>query len=263
MNASIDGQDHTLAIFAHELREPLASILLAASAMAETPIDLSVHHELCALIERQGRYLSGIINGVLRAGHAGRHRPSLHKESFDLSRVIADTIEATAPAFRERGHHLSVSAPPGPICVLADPLRVQQVLINLLANAAKFTEPGGSIRLTVNKTGSYLTIEVRDDGVGMEPALLARVFDLFAQGNQLSSAEYSGLGVGLALVKSLVELHGGTVSACSDGLGTGSTFTVRLPISSLNPSRQHLLPRSQRNLLTRNPYEPTTPILDA
>lgn len=227
------GQRSTLVIFAHELREPLASVLLAARMLSEDVSDPRLLRELVGLIERQIQYLSKLIDGALEAErHAGDNRRR-GEEWFDLTPVIGSAVEVVAPAMRSGGHRLGIALPPGPLCTIGDPVCVQQVLINLLANAAKYTPPGGSIQLNVEKSEAHLVIRVNDNGIGMAPALLKRVFDLFERGDvRPSTVGYTGLGIGLAVVKALVERHGGTVSAHSAGVGAGSTFVVHLPRTS-------------------------------
>lgn len=162
-------------------------------------------------------------------------------------------------------HRFEVSVPPGPLYLLADPLRVQQVLINLLANAAKYTPPGGSVCLGIEARDGEIVIEVRDDGIGMTPSVLARVFDLYAQGAaHAASAGYSGLGVGLALVKSLVEGHGGTVQAFSRGVAAGSSFVVRLPVFGPSEPTRGVAAASVGQGAVRSRCNPSNlPMLDA
>lgn len=148
---------------------------------------------------------------------------------FDLGVVLASAVETATPLIKSRGHLLTLSVPQERVYVTADSLRVQQVVVNLLNNAAKYTEPGGSIRLAVEVTADQLVIEVLDNGIGISRAFLPRVFDLFRQGPESTNGVFPGLGIGLALVKSFVELQSGTVSVHSDGEGTGSTFKVLLP----------------------------------
>jgi signal transduction histidine kinase len=145
----------------------------------------------------------------------------------ELAAVVAGATEATARLLAARGHRLTVSLPAGPVFLVADPVRLEQVLANLLANAAKFTDPGGDIRLTARAEAGQVVLRVRDNGRGIAPELLPRVFDPFWQGPGVKGAR--GLGLGLALVKSLVELHEGSIAAYSEGTGTGAEFIVRLP----------------------------------
>ena len=151
----------------------------------------------------------------------------LCKEVVELAAVVAGATAATAHLLAARGHRLRVSLPAGPVYLVADPVRLEQVLINLLTNAAKFTDPGGDLGLTARAEAGQVVLRVRDNGRGIAPELLPRVFDPFWQGPPGNGAR--GLGLGLALVKSLVELHGGSIAAHSDGPGTGAEFIVRLP----------------------------------
>ena len=254
---------HTLAVFAHELREPLSSILLAARALNEAAPDLETHREMSNLIERQGRYLGRLIDGALEGGR-GSGQPGLRVEWFDLAPVAREAGEAVASLMKHGRHRFDVAVPPGPLYLLADPLRVQQVLINLLANAAKYTPPGGSIHLGIEARAGEIVIEVRDDGIGMTPSVLARVFDLFAQGTaHAPAAGYSGLGVGLAVVRSLVEGHGGTVRASSRGPGAGSSFVVRLPVFGASKPTRPLAAPSGRGGPQTKCSASDFPMLDA
>lgn len=225
-----NGQRSTLVVFAHELREPLTSVLFAARMLSE---DVSKHRlqcELVGLIERQVQYLSKLIDGALEVEHQASDGWRRGEEWFDLTPVIESAVEVVAPAMQRGGHRLGIALPPGPLRTVGDPVCVQQVLINLLANAAKYTPPGGSIQLTVEESEECLVIRVNDNGIGMAPAVLKRIFNLFERGGvRPTSVGYTGLGVGLAVVKALVERHGGTVSAHSAGVGTGLTFVVHLP----------------------------------
>lgn len=232
MHATSARQNDPLVIFAHELREPLASILLAAQAVSESvPAEgtLTTLRDLSETIQRQSQYLARLIDSALRTGSRDKPCVCLHKEWCHLQPTVLHALETIAPAMRRRGHHLDVSMAPAPIYLLADPLRLQQVLINLLANATKYTPPGGSIWLSVADTAEHVTIKVRDNGIGIAPALLPRVFDLFERGAQAPCEEYTGLGVGLALVKTVVEGHGGCVTAHSEGSNCGATFVMMLP----------------------------------
>jgi signal transduction histidine kinase len=159
-----------------------------------------------------------------------RDRLPLRKEVVELAAVVEGARETTAHLLAARGHRLTVSMPAGPVLLVADLTRMEQVLTNLLANAAKFTDPGGEIQLIAHVEAEQIVLQVRDNGRGIDAAQLPRVFDLFWQGSQNSGAR--GLGLGLALVKSLVELQGGSVTAHSEGPGTGAEFIVRLPACS-------------------------------
>jgi signal transduction histidine kinase len=233
MNTGAKTQDSAvsrgMALLAHELREPLAAIQFAVECTNEVAHDASANREMCGLIARQVQYLAGIIEDVLDLSRGGKGGFVLRKEMIDIGFVIAACIETTARLFVQRRHFLSISLPRDPVYLHADPLRLQQVINNLLTNATRYTQPGGEIHLDVRSTGDSVVLEFRDNGIGIAPHLLSRVFDLYHQCGDERSRSFGGLGIGLALVKLIVELHGGSVTACSDGEGCGSTFTVRLP----------------------------------
>ena len=240
MNALAKSNDQALAIFAHEMREPLASILFAAHWLVGAECDAITTREMCEIVQRQSRYLALMIDDLLEVSRGSDFMLCLRKDWFDLGAVITSAVETTNSLLAKRGHRLTISMPTGCVRVMADAMRVQQVVVNLLANAAKYTEPGGAIRLSIEASPDQVVIEVRDDGIGIAPEFLPRVFDLFAQGGKPRDGEFSGLGIGLALVKSLVELHGGNISAHSDGVGAGSAFVVRLPCTNPVASCGHI-----------------------
>ncbi len=225
-------KDEFLATLAHELRNPLAPIrnglyILKATGKAEGAL-ANVH----AMLERQVRHLVRLVDDLLEVSRITRGRVELRKEFTDVQAVIASAVEASKPAIDEAGHVLTVNLPPQPLPLCADPVRLAQVLTNLLNNAAKFTERCGNISVSASRDGMNAVIAVRDDGRGIAPEKLSHIFDLFAQ------AEHGpgGLGIGLTLARRLVELHGGTIEARSEGLRRGSEFTVRLPLDSAGPA---------------------------
>jgi signal transduction histidine kinase len=236
MNAAEHPNGETLAVFAHELRQPLASILFAVRSIYESGDDKGANRKMCEIVERQARFVAQMIEDVLEVSCCRRGKLSLDKRRVDLDSVIAGAIEATKPLIADRGHHLTVTLPDKTLSVVADPVRLQQVVTNLLVNAAKYTQHGGCIRLAVDATPELVMIRVCDNGMGIPAELLPRVFDMFEQGSVARHRDRRGLGIGLALVKSLVELHGGSVSAQSDGQGAGSAFVVRLPAASRDGS---------------------------
>jgi signal transduction histidine kinase len=229
MHAKVDFTKSNLVVFAHELRQPLASILLAAQCLNEIVSQDAGTRELGQIVERQSRFLVRIIEEVLEQRHGSAAGLNLRTDWFDLGIVVAGAIEATSSLLKERESRLTVVLPPGQLWIKADPLRIHQVLINLLTNAAKYTERGGRIQLAAEIGAGSIVIRVSDDGVGIPEALLPRIFDLFERGTDPAHHHTAGLGIGLALVKSLVELHNGTITAHSDGAGRGSTFVVCLP----------------------------------
>jgi signal transduction histidine kinase len=219
--------DELLGTLAHELRSPLATILSAVQVITyDGDLHPTVRRTL-AVMERQSRQALQIIEDLfdLCAGSSGKL--TLRKEVVDLADVVALATETAGHVLAARQHRLTVSLPPQPVFLEADRLRLGQVLTNLLANAAKYTAPGGHIRLSAAVEGRQLVLRVRDNGRGIAPELLPRLFDLFYQ--VPGAPGTGGLGIGLAVVKSLVELHGGSVAAYSDGPGTGSEFVVHLP----------------------------------
>ncbi|HWE36754.1 MAG TPA: ATP-binding protein [Isosphaeraceae bacterium] len=234
-----DARDEFLAILAHELRSPLGAIRNAAELLDPEGLDGATVAELREMIRRQVGYMGRLIEDLLDAARLARGTLGLRTEPVDLAAVVGHAVEDVTPLVRDRGHELIVALPEGPCVVEADPTRLEQVLSNLLVNAAKYTPPGGRIELSATLEADGLTLRVRDTGVGMSPEALARAFDLFDQaddpgavGARNGDAARRGLGIGLALVKSLVELHGGTVSAHSAGPGQGSEFVVRLPAAA-------------------------------
>jgi signal transduction histidine kinase len=215
-----------LATLAHELRDPLTTILFALELL---PGDDPVAREARTIAENQTRRVVRIVEDLFDLCAGSRGQLPLRREAVDLADVVAGARQTTAHLVAARGHRLTVALPPEPVSLFADPVRLEQVLANLLANAVKFTAPGGHVRLTAEAEDGQVVLRVRDNGRGIAPELLPRVFDLFRQGPAAGTHGRVGLGIGLALVKTVVEQHGGSVSARSDGPGTGAEFTVRLP----------------------------------
>src|SRR5437660_8032268 len=179
-----------------------------------------------------------LLDDLLDVSRVSRGRIELRKEIVDAIPVIERTLEAIRPLIEERRHNLSVSVPSEPLWLEADPHRLEQVLTNLLTNAAKYTDPGGQVWLTAVREGRQIVIRVRDTGVGITAEMLSRIFDLFVQAERRLDRSQGGLGIGLTLVHRLVELHGGTVEASSPGVGRGSEFVVRLPAYTKPPARE-------------------------
>ena len=217
--------DEVLAILAHELRDPLGALLFALDALpGDVDPDVRRAHSIA---RHQARRAVQIVDDLFDLCRTSWDRLWLRKEVVQLADIVARATETTAHLLAGRGHRLTVSLTTSPVLLFADPLRLEQVLTNLLANAAKYTDPGGDIRLTADVEAGEIILRVQDNGRGIAPDLLPRVFDRFWQASGKNMA--GGLGLGLALVKSLVELHGGNVGARSDGAGTGTELIVRLP----------------------------------
>jgi PAS domain S-box-containing protein len=221
-------KDEFLAILAHELRNPLAAISNAAQLQAHPGAE-EFHQWSHEVIERQVRRLTRLVDDLLDVSRIGRGKIQLRPQRIDLAEVLRSAAEAVRPLIDQRGHDLHLTADPERIELEADPFRLEQVLVNLLINAAKYTEPGGRIELAAVGEVTHAVVRVTDTGIGIEPELLPRVFDLFTQGNLALSRSEGGLGIGLTMVQKLIEMHGGSVEASSDGHGRGSVFTVRLP----------------------------------
>jgi signal transduction histidine kinase/ActR/RegA family two-component response regulator len=223
-------KDEFLAMLSHELRNPLAPIRNAVEILAA--VDLAEPQARWAreVIARQVQHVTRLVDDLLDVSRIMGGKVQLRREATTLQDAVARAVEATAPLAGARGHAMSVALPPEPVRLEADPTRLAQVFANLLTNAAKYTDPGGQVWLTGRVEGGEAVVRVRDTGVGIAADLLPHVFEPFTQGEHSLARSEGGLGVGLTLVKRLVELHGGTVEAHSEGPGKGSEFTVRLPL---------------------------------
>jgi PAS domain S-box-containing protein len=222
-------KDEFLAMLAHELRNPLAPISTAAHMLALGRLDARQAQRTSEVIVRQVRHMTSLVDDLLDVSRVTRGLVELELGVVDLPTVLASAVEQVRPLVDARRHALAVDAP-GPLpLVNGDRVRLVQIVANLLNNAAKYTPPGGNIALSVMAEAGWVTIAVRDDGMGIAADVLPHVFELFTQAERTPDRSQGGLGIGLALVHSLVQLHGGTVSAHSAGLGQGSTFTVTLP----------------------------------
>jgi CheY-like chemotaxis protein len=195
-------------------------------------------HEL-AMIKRQVRNLGRLVEDLLDVSRISRGNIELRKEVVELAELIAHSVEAVRALVDEQHQKLHVSIPDKSLLVVVDPTRMEQILTNLLINAAKYTGHGGEIWLAVERTGGVVVIRVRDTGIGIDPELLGKIFDLFVQGERRSGPYRNGVGIGLNLVRNLVELHGGTITAHSQGPNMGSEFCVELPVfGGLRPERK-------------------------
>jgi two-component system CheB/CheR fusion protein len=217
-----------LAMLAHELRNPLAAVRNAVeiSTRSGSKEDLEWSRDVTA---RQVGNFAHLINDLLDVARITEGKIQLHKELIDAAQVVRHALEAVKPIVEERKHELLLSYTSTDLRLEADTTRLEQILVNLLTNAAKYTPPGGRIQLIAGVEGNEVVFRVRDNGLGIRPELLPKVFDLFTQGDRSLDRAEGGLGIGLTLVRSLAELHGGTVAATSDGPGNGSEFVVRLP----------------------------------
>jgi PAS domain S-box-containing protein len=221
-------KDEFLAMLAHELRNPLAAITSALQVARKSELTEPLRWST-DVMERQVRQLARLIDDLLDVSRISQGKIPLRTEVVEISPILNSAVDSVRPLIEDRKHNLQVSFPAGRLRVKADPARLEQVLINLLTNAAKYTESGGRIWLTAAQVQNQVVIRVRDDGIGIAPEKLPEMFELFVQGDRSLARSDGGLGIGLTLVKKLVELQQGTVCASSDGPGMGSEFIVRLP----------------------------------
>jgi signal transduction histidine kinase len=235
-------KDEFLAMLAHELRNPLAPIQNAVQLMDLSGVRDPQVVWCREVIERQLRQLTRLVEDLLDVSRITQGKINVRREPVDVSAVIARAIETSRPLIDARRHELTVEAPRRPLQVLGDLTRLAQVVGNLLNNAAKYTADGGHIRLDADRDGEDLVIRVRDDGVGIPAEMLPHVFDLFTQAERTIDRAQGGLGIGLALVRRLVETLGGTVTARSDGPGKGSEFVVRMPLLAGTAPRAETAP---------------------
>jgi PAS domain S-box-containing protein len=219
-------KDEFLAMLGHELRNPLAAV---RNAVVTARLDPSRRERALDIAYRQTDQLARLVDDLLDVARITGGRMTLRLEAVRLPSLVERAVETTRDLVGARGHDLVVSLPDEPLCVNADPTRLEQVVGNLITNAAKYTEPGGRIEVTVQREGEQAVLRVRDNGIGIAPEMLSRVFDLFAQAHRGLARSQGGLGIGLTVVRRLVEMHGGRVDVRSEGLGRGSEFLVFLP----------------------------------
>jgi signal transduction histidine kinase/ActR/RegA family two-component response regulator len=231
LKAAARRKDEFLAMLAHELRNPLAPISSAAQLLGHVAGDEKRVRQAGQIIGRQVRHLTGLVDDLLDVSRVTRGLVELQRERVDLKSVIASAVEQARPLIEARGHHLDQSMDAAPAWVDGDRIRLVQVVANLLNNAAKYTPQGGAIVLSLEVADGSAAVAVRDNGIGIGPELLPQVFELFTQAERTPDRAQGGLGLGLALVKSLVGLHGGRVEAHSGGPGLGSTFRIALPLA--------------------------------
>jgi len=223
-------KDEFLAMLAHELRTPLAPIRSATQLLAFAERDTSIPSRVRAVIERQVQNMTRLIDDLLDVSRITRGAVELHMVSVDVGRLVAQAVETASPLLQRRDHRLTVTVPDGAIHVCADSTRMEQAIVNLLANAAKFTARGGDIRVRVeDRPDATVAIHVTDNGRGISKALLPRVFEIFTQGSRSLDRSDGGLGLGLTVAHRLVEMHGGSLTVQSEGAGWGSEFTITLP----------------------------------
>jgi PAS domain S-box-containing protein len=219
-------KDEFLAMLGHELRNPLAAV---RNAIAAADVDERTRSRALEIARRQTSRLSRLVDDLLDVARITRRKISLRKETVSLGDVARRAFEATSASAADRRHEFSIVDSREPVYVEADPVRLEQVIDNLLTNAIKYTPPGGRVELSTCREDGEAVVRVRDDGVGIDPRLAPKIFDSFVQSERSPERAAGGLGIGLTIVKRLVELHGGRVEVCSEGRGTGAEFIIRLP----------------------------------
>ena len=222
-------KDEFLAMLAHELRNPMAPIRAAAELLRLAPGNEAIVKRTGAIIDRQIRHMVGLVDDLLDVSRVTRGMVALEQTQVDMKHVVKDAVEQAQPLIDARRHSLTVHLAPGDALVFGEEMRLVQVVVNLLNNAAKYTPEAGAISVTLDSGAGAVQLDVSDTGIGMTPEMAARAFELFAQAERGSDRAQGGLGLGLALVKSLVELHGGRAACRSAGPGQGSTFSLSLP----------------------------------
>ncbi len=234
-------KDEFLATLAHELRNPLAPLRNGLQVMKLAAGDAGAVEQARTMMERQLGQMVHLIDDLLDVSRISRGKLTLRKERVALAAVVQSAVEGSRPLIEASAHRLAVALPPDPVWLEADPTRLAQVFSNLLTNAAKYTDRGGHIALTAERQGDDVVVSVRDTGIGIAPEHLPRLFEMFSQVDTALERSQGGLGIGLALVKGLVTMHGGSIEARSEGLGKGSEFTVCLPVAggSTAPETKH------------------------
>jgi PAS domain S-box-containing protein len=243
-------KDDFLATLAHELRNPLVPLRAGVAVIRRVNNDPEAVIEHCMIMERQLQQLTRLVDDLLDVSNLTRRGLALEKRRIELATVIRTALEQSRSQIEEAAHGLSVRLPKEQIFLDADPVRLGQVLTNLLSNAIKYTPRGGHIEIAAERDGSDVCVSVRDDGLGIPVEKLDTIFEIFCQLDRSLETGYKGLGIGLALVKALVRMHGGTVEAYSEGPGKGSTFRVRLPTAVASEAA------SPVNVLSKNPGHP-------
>jgi PAS domain S-box-containing protein len=241
-------KDEFLAILAHELRNPLAPIRNSLELLSRSGVDSSSLEQARSVMERQIDQMVRLIDDLLDVTRISQGKAQVRKETIELASVTRSAVETTRPFIEAQAHELTITVPSKAVYFDADPTRLAQVIANLLDNAAKYTEKGGHIWLTAERQDTAVTISVRDTGIGIAAENLPHIFEMFSQAAPALERSQGGLGIGLALVRGLVELHGGKVEARSEGIGKGSEFVVRLPMPDIPIQQEPVEPADSGNL---------------
>jgi len=231
IRSAVKRRDEFLAMLSHELRNPLSAIVNAA-ALFQAGAPLNPQQDKCLnVIERQSRQMTRLLEDLLEVSRITQNKIELRRQNVDLNAVVQEASVAMREKFDARQVALEVELPEGPLHVYADPARMQQIVVNLLDNGSKYNRPGGNVRVSLRQEAGFAELRVHDDGVGVDPSALANIFEPFVQGRATLHRTDGGMGIGLTVVRSLVDMHGGTIRASSPGTGLGSEFIVQFPIS--------------------------------
>jgi signal transduction histidine kinase len=242
VNDSFNAAERWLATLAHELRDPLSAIILSLDELQKICASEPMAGHTHQIAAESASHMARVIDDTLNLCRSHRRALPVHREPTNVTPIVLGAVHSARLQLQSRGHKLSVSLPTEPLLINAHPVRLQQILTNLLINAAKNTQAGGEISLAIQNSAGTLVISVRDNGVGMTASVVSTLFDSHWKTPSLDAKPSDGLGIGLVLVKSLVQLHNGTVAVSSDGPGRGSEFVVRLPDcvqADSNKSDQH------------------------
>jgi signal transduction histidine kinase/CheY-like chemotaxis protein len=253
-------KDEFLAMLGHELRNPLAPILTALQLLRLRGVQSGERER--EIIERQVKHLVALVDDLLDVSRITRGKVQLYRSTFELSEAVARAIETVSPLFEQKRHLVQIDVPQTGLAVEGDLQRLAQVVANLLTNAAKYTEDGGRIDIAAAADGDEMVLRVRDSGIGIAPETLPRIFDLFVQERQAIDRAQGGLGLGLAIVRSLTELHGGRVEARSEGIGHGAEFMLRLPRTSATTTAAAVEPSQSRAAVPQAPQPHRVLVVD-
>ena len=218
-----------LSLLGHEMCSPLAAMLNALFILEKRGDDAVTRERVRSMMERQTHFIGRLVKDLLEVSYAEHGKIRLHKQSLDLAQIVTQAVETVRASVERQGHLLEVALPTEPVVMNADADRLEQMITNLLNNAAKYMEPGGRVWVTATLEGGDVVLRVRDSGAGIDSEMLPHIFDPFWQVERTFDRSQGGLGIGLALVRKLAELHGGSAARYSAGLGRGSEFVVRLP----------------------------------
>lgn len=252
-------KDDFFRMLSHELRNPLDSISLSLEVMRIYRLGDPAREELRGVLDRQVRHMTRLVDDLLDVSRVQSGQIRLRKAPVELGGIITNAQETVRPLLHDRGHRVSVTLPRRPVWIKGDAQRLEQVFMNLLHNAAKYTDPGGSIEVTGEREGDQAVVRVKDNGRGISPEMLPQVFDLFTQEDRSLDRTAGGLGIGLTVARKIVEMHGGAVEARSKGVGQGSEFLVRLPV--LADSREETPPPPRTEADRAPPASPPRRVL--